>query len=98
MDQLTFSPEASQDLHGVGVWIARQSGSWQSSDAFLDLVYRTCETLATQPEMGELRVEFATGHYRSFSVGNYVIYFRPAPGGILIARILHGARDHSALL
>jgi len=98
MAQLTFSPKASQDLHDIGAWIARQNGSWQRSDAFLDLIYRTCETLATQSEMGELRVEFVTGNYRSFSVGNYVIYFRPAPGGILIARILHGSRDHSTLL
>ena len=48
--------------------------------------------------MGELRVEFATGRYRSFTVGNYVIYFVPASGGIRIARVLHGARDHNALL
>ena len=50
------------------------------------------------PEMGELRAEFATGCYRSFSVGNYVIYYAPAPDGILIARVLHGARDHNSLL
>jgi toxin ParE1/3/4 len=98
MGQLVFSPDAKQDLHDVGIWIAKKSGSWQRADAFLDLIYQTCETLATQPEMGELREEFASGVYRSFSVGNYVIYFRPANGGIHVARVLHGARDHRALL
>jgi len=98
MAQIIFSAEASQDLHDIGLWIANSSGSWRRADAFLDVIHRTCETLATQPEMGELRQEFSTGLYRSFSVGNYVIYFRPASGGIFVARILHGARDHRAVL
>jgi plasmid stabilization system protein ParE len=48
--------------------------------------------------MGELRSEFSTGAYRSFSVGNYVIYFKPAVDGVRIARVLHGSRDHGELL
>ena len=84
--------------HATARHIARQSGSRQRAESFLDLIQRTCEILATQPEMGELRTEFATGRYRSFSVGNYVIYFRPVSDGIFIARVLHGARDHNALL
>jgi toxin ParE1/3/4 len=98
MARLDISPEANRDLVEIGLYIARQSGSRQRADAFLDLIYQTCQTLAAQPEMGELRVEFATGQYRSFSVGNYVIYFRPVADGIWIARVLHGARDHNALL
>jgi len=98
MARLDISPEANRDLVEIGLYIARQSGSRQRADSFLDLIHQTCEMLARQPEMGELRVEFATGRYRSFSVGNYVIYFRPASEGILIARVLHGARDHNALL
>ncbi len=98
MGRLEISPDARRDLVEIGQYIARQSGSWQRADSFLDLVYQTCEVLATQPEMGELRLEFATGKYRSFSVGNYVVYFCPVPDGILIARVLHGGRDHGALL
>ena len=98
MPRLEISPAARGDLVGIGIYIAQQSGSRQRADSFLDSIYQTCELLATQPEMGELRTEFATGRYRSFSVGNYVIYFRPTPDGIRIARVLHGARDHHALL
>ena len=98
MPRLEISPAARGDLIGIGIYIAQQSGSRQRADSFLDSIYQTCELLATQPEMGELRTEFATGRYRSFSVGNYVIYFRPTPDGIRIARVLHGARDHHALL
>jgi toxin ParE1/3/4 len=73
-------------------------GKAAAGNAFLDSIVDTCEMLATQPEIGELREEFSTGQYRSFSVGSYVIYFRPMPGGIRIARVLHGARDHHTLL
>ena len=98
MARLDISPEASRDLVEIGLYVAQHSGSWQRADALLDLIHHTAEMLAARPEMGELRTEFATGRYRSFSVGNYVIYFCPVPDGILIARVLHGARDHSALL
>lgn len=98
MSRLDISPEANRDLIEIGLYIARQSGSRQQAESFLDLIQQTATLLATQPEMGELRTEFSTGCYRSFSVGNYVIYFRPVSDGILIARVLHGARDHNALL
>jgi plasmid stabilization system protein ParE len=48
--------------------------------------------------MGQLRTEFAAGEYRSFSVGSYVIFFQPTRDGILVARVLHGSRDHYSVL
>jgi plasmid stabilization system protein ParE len=48
--------------------------------------------------MGQLRTEFTTGQYRSFSVGSYVIFFRPTTDGIMVARVLHGSRDHYSVL
>jgi plasmid stabilization system protein ParE len=57
-----------------------------------------CDLLAANPEMGELWTEFSTGTYRSFSVGNYIVYFKPAVNGVHIARILHAARDHGEFL
>jgi toxin ParE1/3/4 len=98
MARLELSPEARNDLVEIGTYIARHSGSTQQAGNFMDVIYQTCEMLASRPGMGELRREFATGLYRSFTVGNYVIYFRPIDQGIRVARILHGARDHEALL
>jgi toxin ParE1/3/4 len=43
--------------------------------------------------MGELREGFGVPGCRSFSVGNYAIFFRPVEGGIEVARIIHGSRD-----
>ena len=98
MPHLEISPAANNDLVEIGLYIARQSGSQQRADSFLDSIVATCQMLAMQPEMGEIRTEFATGEYRSFSLGSYVVYFRPTQGGVRIARILHGARDHHTLL
>lgn len=98
MPRPEISPAANRDLIEIGVYIAEQSGSQTRADSFLDSIFRTCEMLAEHPEAGELRQEFATGRYRSFSVGNYVLYYCSTPEGIRIARVLHGARDHHSLL
>lgn len=98
MARLGLSREARRDLKEIGLYIAKQSGSVQRAKVFLDVIYRTAELLATQPEMGELRKEFLPRQYRSFTVGSYVIYYGPVHDGIRVARVLHGARDHTALL
>ena len=76
-------PGSKSPLRRIAIWSTSVCTSFSrvavdnSADSFLDLIVQTCQMLATQPEMGELREEFATGRYRSFSVGNYVIYFCP---------------------
>lgn len=98
MARVERSPDAEQDLVEIGVYIAEQSGSEEVAYRLLETIAETCDLLATYPEMGEVRKEFVTGEYRSFSVGNYVIYYRPMTGGVQISRVLHGARDHGFLL
>jgi toxin ParE1/3/4 len=98
MARAELSYDAERDLVEIGLWIVRESGSWETTSRFVDRITDTCRLLATQPESGELRTEFRTGLYRSFTVGNYVIYFRPSEDGIWVAPILHGARDHEAIL
>ena len=98
MPRLELSPDARRDLILIGVDIARRSGSRETARRFLNRVMAVCDLLAGNPEMGEPRSEFSTGTYRSFSVGNYVIYFKPAVDGVRIARVLHGSRDHGELL
>jgi toxin ParE1/3/4 len=94
MARLELSPDARRDLISIGVDIACRSGSRETARWFLSRVMAVCDLLAGNPEMGELRTEFSIGTYRSFSVGNYVIYFKAAVNGVRIARVLHGSRDH----
>jgi toxin ParE1/3/4 len=98
MPRLELSPDAEQDLVDAGADISMRSGSRETARRFLKRIMAACDLLATNPEMGEIRLEFAGGCYRSFSVGNYVIYFQPVVNGVRIARILYGARDHGELL
>jgi len=98
MPRLEISPRAEEDLIEIGTYIATSSGSRETAERFLRKVVAMCERLARNPAMGQLRTEFATGQYRSFSIGRYVVYFQPVVDGIRVARILHGARDHEALL
>ncbi len=51
--------------------------------------------LASQPLIGQLREDLVAG-LRSFSVGNYLILYRPTPTGIGVARVIHAARDIGA--
>lgn len=98
MARVELSLDAQQDLLEIAVHITTESGSRQRGDDFLEGVFATCETLASQPAMGELRTEFKTARYRSFSVGSYVIYFQPTAAGMVVARVLHGSRDHYSIL
>ncbi|MFM1904982.1 MAG: hypothetical protein RLZZ440_2882 [Planctomycetota bacterium] len=98
MPRLELSGDARRDLLEIAAYISRESGSDRSGDMFLDAVFTPCETLSNHPDMGQLRTEFATGQYRSFSVGSYVIFFRPTTEGIVVARVLHGSRDHYSVL
>ncbi len=57
-------------------------------------IYGALEVLAFAPGIGRERAEFA-GKPRSFAVRPYVIFYQPlADGeGILVWRIIHGARN-----
>lgn len=98
MARVDLSSRAELDLVEIGTFIFGQSGSRETADRLLDRIDEKCRLLATQPESGQSRPEFATGKYRSSIAGNYVIYYLPTNDGIIVARILHGSRDHNALL
>jgi toxin ParE1/3/4 len=55
-----------------------------------------CWMLAANSGIGTLREDLLPG-LRCWSVGNYVIYFRPKGDGIDVVRVVHGARDEGAL-
>jgi toxin ParE1/3/4 len=95
MSRVVFSPLAEADLDAILDYIARDKP--QAAVDFVARLREKCYLLAAHPEMGQRRPEFRTGEYRVFSVGNYVIFYRPAGGGIEIARVVSGFRDLEAL-
>ncbi|HLK56384.1 MAG TPA: type II toxin-antitoxin system RelE/ParE family toxin [Chthonomonadaceae bacterium] len=82
--------QAKRDLLEIWVYIAENS--FDAADRILDTINETCQRLAEIPGMGLRREELAPG-LRSFPVGKYLIFYRQAENGIVVIRVLHGARN-----
>jgi toxin ParE1/3/4 len=91
MANVVYAPEADDDIFGIVEFIARDKP--EAARNWMRKIRETCNTIATQPNMGESRPGFGVPGCRSFSIGNYVIFFREIEGGIEVARVIHGNRD-----
>jgi len=81
---------AESDLAKIWLYIARDNPD--AADQFIDKLRAQCHRLASAPERGRPRPEFAID-LRSYRVGNYFIFYFPTDVGIEVARVLHGTRD-----
>lgn len=90
MPSILRTRQANLDLVEIAFHIAEENPA--AADRWLDLIDEKCQRLAHAPEIGRRREDLAP-HLRSFPVGNFVIFYRPAADGIQLIRILHGARD-----
>jgi toxin ParE1/3/4 len=90
------TPDAIADLDAIWDFIARDNVP--AADRLLDRLQAHFELLVKHPEIGEQQPGLADGSYRRFTCGSYVIYYRPIDDGIVVIRVLHGARDVDALL
>ncbi len=88
------APLANSDLDAIWDYVARDNPA--AADDLIDTLVEKCWMLAAHPDVGELRPELAP-RLRSFSVGNYVILYRPVEDGVDVARVIHGSRDVDAL-
>ncbi|REJ66348.1 MAG: type II toxin-antitoxin system RelE/ParE family toxin [Planctomycetota bacterium] len=91
MPSVIYSPAAEEDLLEIAAFIARDKP--EAARRWLRTIREKCSLIATQPELGESRSGFGVAGCRSFSVGNYVIFFRPVDDGVEISRVVHGHRD-----
>jgi len=94
-------PKARRDIRDIADYIA--ADSLEASDRFIDEVYRTFELLAKMPHMGSarrFRREALKGLrlWRVPQFAKYIIVYRPAPSGVEVSRVLHGARNVERLL
>ena len=91
MAQVVYAPEADDDLESIVEYIARDKP--RAVREWLLRLRETCETIATQSGVGKERKGFGIPGCRSFSAGQYVVFFRPIEGGIEVSRVIHGSRD-----
>jgi toxin ParE1/3/4 len=95
MPEITLDRAAKADLIEIWQYIAKDNP--QAADRMLDRIWDGFRVIARFPHGGTARPELAA-NLRCYTVGNYVIYFRPAQDGVEIARVLHAARDADAIL
>jgi toxin ParE1/3/4 len=83
-------PRASADLSEIWEFIA--GDNIQRADEFIDRIDEKFRALAEQPLMGRERRELGPG-IRSMAMAPHVIFYEALPDGVMIVRVLHGARD-----
>jgi toxin ParE1/3/4 len=89
-NQLTFAPSAEADLDAILEFIAHDKPL--AAISFVEKLREKCLLLATNPELGELRLDLAD-NLRAFSVGNYVIFYRTLQNGAEIIRVVSGFQN-----
>ena len=94
MPSIVRSSQAEEDISDIWLFIAEndEAAAYRLTGR-LSEVFRM---LAAIPGAGRARDEIGEG-LRSYPVGNYVVFYRPWGDGIVVVRVLHGARDLPAL-
>jgi toxin ParE1/3/4 len=90
MSSYRFSSAANTDIEEIALYIFDLNPV--AAQHFLKALEETCELLAEHPLLGRLRPELGDG-VRSFAVGNYLVFYLPAPQGVDVARVIYGGRD-----
>lgn len=83
MARIVHSPAAEDDL--LEIWVGLAAINESAAERLMDDLDAATRLLATQPLIGKSRSEFRTG-IRSFPVRDYVIVYRPIPGGVELVR------------
>src|SRR5262249_52496683 len=95
MNFFRLSRRADQDLGEIHAYIS--SANPTAALTFTQRMFDVFQLLAKNPLMGQDRSDLRS-NLRSFSRGNYVVFFYPLDGGIEVAAVIHGARDVVAAL
>jgi toxin ParE1/3/4 len=90
MKRYRLDDDARIDLISIHKFIARDNP--MAADYLIQDLKQKFRLLASQPLMGQQRPDLAA-NVRSFSVGSYVVVYRPVRNGIQVARVIHAARD-----
>lgn len=91
MAEFRLTPAAEHDLEAIWAYTFRK---WERAQAnhYTDILTQAFAESAQSPETAA-RCEHIRSGYRRRSVERHMIYFRIAPYGIAIVRILHQRMD-----
>jgi len=86
-----YRVSAKADRDVIDIWKRIATDNEPAADRFYDLLHAKFGALAATPGMGVAADHIDRGT-RKFPVGQYIIYYRPGRGRIVISRVLHGKR------
>jgi toxin ParE1/3/4 len=94
MARLTITESARADLREIRAYIAKDNPA--AARRFVERLRAQAHKLAQTPGIGRSRRDLRPDLF-SFPVGKHVLFYRPERGGIVLVRVVHGARDLPAL-
>lgn len=94
MATIIRSRQSEQDVYEIALYIARNNPD--AAMRLIDRIDAALQMLAANPLIGRDRAELGL-RVKSFAVGNYVLFYRPASDGVELVRVLHGARNLRAI-
>ncbi len=94
MNKYRISPLAYDDLEQIFLYIAERNLS--AAQKLISEMAKQFDLAAHNNSIGSAKDEFMVG-MRMFPYKKYNIYYFKAPHGIEIFRVLHSARDQSAV-
>jgi toxin ParE1/3/4 len=94
MARLTITESARADLREIGAFIAQDSPA--AARRVVERLRTQARKLAATPGIGRSRKDLRPDLF-SFPVGRHVLFYRPQADGIVLVRVIHGARDLPAL-
>jgi len=89
-----LTAEAEEDLIAIWDYIALDNPN--AADRLLMKLKEKFQLLADNPELGATRTDIAK-EMRYLATGNYLLLYRVKAGGVDIVRVLHGARNLTAI-
>ena len=90
MARLTITESARADLREIRDYIAKDNPA--AARRVVERLRAQARKLAATPGIGRSRRDLRPDLF-SFPAGRHVLFYRPQPGGIVLVRVLHGARD-----
>jgi toxin ParE1/3/4 len=90
MKRLRYASPASRDISDILSYIARDNPA--AADKLADRMEVECQRIAANPERGTHHDELPA-HLFVYHVASYLIIYRREDFGVMILRVVHGARD-----
>ena len=95
MAKVFYTASAENDLLEAWLYVAEDSVT--AADRMLDQIEAEAIRLLDQPRMGRERPELSPGIRSRPTSTPYILFYFPNEHGVVVARVLHHARDIPAL-